>query len=54
MFVDVMGHSEREYWDSTNREITQKIDCYLEVTGEKQAPVRVQRYGEMRQGMESI
>ncbi len=54
MFVDVMGRSEREYWDSTNREITQKIDCYLEVTGEKPAPVRVQRYGEMRQGMESI
>ena len=54
LFCDVMGHSEREYWDSTNREIVQRIDCYLEAKGEKDAPTLVQRYGEIRQGEETI
>lgn len=54
LFCDVMGHAEREYWDSTNREISQRIDCYLEAKGEKDAPTLVQRYGEIRQGEESI
>ncbi len=54
LFVDVMGRSEQEYWDSTNREISQRIDCYLEVKGDKQAPELVKRYGEIRQGEESI
>lgn len=54
MYVDVIGRPESEYWNSTNREITQRIDCYLEVKGEKEAPTLVRRYGEMRQGEESI
>ena len=54
MYVDVMGRPDGEYWDSTNREIAQRIDCYLEVKGEKEAPVLVRRYGEARTGSESI
>lgn len=54
MYVDVIGRPEGEYWDSTNREIAQRIDCYLEVKGEKEAPVLVRRYGEARTGSESI
>ena len=44
LFCDVMGRSEREYWDSTNREIAQRIDCYLEVKGEKETAERVQAF----------
>lgn len=44
LFCDVMGRSEQEYWNSTNREITQRIDCYLEVKGEKEAAERVQAF----------
>ena len=54
LFCDIMGRSEREYWSSTNREIADKIDCYLEVKGEKEAPTLVRRYGEMKQGSETI
>ncbi len=44
LFCDVMGHSESEYWNSTNREITQRIDCYLEVKGEKETADLVQAF----------
>lgn len=44
LFCDVMGRSDQEYWNSTNREITQRIDCYLEVKGEKEAAERVQAF----------
>ncbi len=54
MFVDIIGRPEREYWSSTNKEIAERIDFYLEAKGDKEAPVIVQRYGEMRQGEESI
>lgn len=54
LFCDIMGRSEREYWNSTNREIADKIGCYLEVKGEKEAPTLVRRYGEMKQGSETI
>ena len=54
MYVDVIGRPESEYWESTNKEIAQRIDCYLEVRGEKEPPVLVRRYGEIRQGEESI
>ena len=54
MPVDVMHRPESEYWSSTNKEITERIDCYLEASGQKEAPVIAKRYGEMRQGEESI
>lgn len=54
MYVDVMHRPEGEFWASTNKEITQRIDCYLEASGQKEAPVKVRRYGEIRQGEESI
>ena len=54
MYVDVMHRPEWEWWSSTNKEITERIDCYLEASGQKEAPVKVRRYGEMRQGEESI
>ena len=54
MYVDVIGRPESEYWESTNKEIAQRIDCYLEVRGEKEPPVLVRRYGEIMQGEESI
>lgn len=54
MYVDVMHRPESEYWSSTNKEITERIDCYLEASGQKEAPVIAKRYGEMRQGEESI
>lgn len=54
MYVDVMHRPEGEYWSSTNKEITERIDYYLEANGQKEAPVKVQRYGEIRQGEESI
>ena len=44
MFVDVMGRSEREFWNSTNREIADRIDCYLEVKGDKEAAEAVQEF----------
>ena len=54
MYVDVMHRPEGEFWASTNKELTQRIDCYLEASGQKEAPVKVRRYGEIRQGEESI
>ena len=54
MYVDVMHRPEREYWSSTNKEIAERIDFYLEASGQKEAPVKVRRYGEIRQGEESI
>ena len=54
MYVDVMHRPENEYWSSTNKEITRRIDYYLEASGQKEAPVIAKRYGEMRQGEESI
>lgn len=44
LFCDVMGRSEAEFWDSTNREIAEKIDCYLEVSGHKEAAEMVQEF----------
>lgn len=44
MFVDVMGRSESDFWNSTNREIFDRIDCYLEVKGEKEAAEAVQEF----------
>lgn len=54
MYVDVMHRPEGEYWSSTNKEITERIDYYLEASGQKEAPIKVRRYGEARQGEESI
>ncbi len=44
LFCDVMGRPEKEYWNSTNREITERIDCYFEVKGEKEAADLVQEF----------
>lgn len=44
MYVDIMGRSEREFWNSTNREIADRIDCYLEVKGDKEAAEAVQEF----------
>ena len=44
LFCDVMGRSESEYWNSTNREIAQRFDCYLEIDGEKETANLVQTF----------
>lgn len=44
LYVDMIGRPEKEYWDSTNREIAKRIDCYFEVRGEKEAPSLVQEF----------
>lgn len=44
MFVDIMGRPEREFWNSTNKEIADRIDCYLEVKGDKEAAEAVQEF----------
>lgn len=44
MFVDVMGRPESEFWNSTNKEIFDRIDCYLEVKGDKEAAEAVQEF----------
>lgn len=54
MYVDIMRRPEREYWSSTNKEIAERIDFYLEASGQKEAPVKVKMYDEIRQGEESI
>lgn len=54
LYVDVIGRPESEFWDSTHREISKRIDSYQQVKGEKEVPVKVRRYGVKRQGEESI
>lgn len=46
LYVDVMGRPEEEFWQSTKRELLDRIDCYLEVRGMKEAPIRVKRYAD--------
>ena len=54
LYVDVIGCPEREFWDSTHKEISKRIESYQQVKGEKEVPVKVKRYGVKRQGEESI
>ena len=44
LYVDVMGRPEREYWSSTNKEIADRIDYYMEVRGMKETPELVQEF----------
>ena len=44
MYVDIMGRPEREFWESTNKEIFERIDCYLEVKGDKEAAEAIQEF----------
>ena len=44
MYVDVMHRPEAEYWDSTKREIVERMDCYLEVNGMKEPAELVQEF----------
>lgn len=44
LYVDLMGRPEREFWDSTNKEIFDRIDCYLEVKGDKEAAEAIQEF----------
>lgn len=46
MFVDVIGRSEREYWSSTEREVAEVIDCYMEVNGMKETPLVAKRFAD--------
>ena len=46
VYVDVMGRPENEYWSSTNREITDRINYYLEAKGLKDTPTQVQIFDE--------
>lgn len=43
-YVDILGRPEEEFWTSTRKEIDERIDYYLEVKGEKEKAVIVQRY----------
>ena len=42
----VIGRPEHEYWNSTNREITDRINFYLEAKGLKDTPTQVQAFDE--------
>lgn len=44
VYVDIIGRPEREFWNSTNREIYERIDYYLEAKGEKEAADLVQEF----------
>ena len=46
VYVDIMGRPEGEYWSSTNREITDRINYYLEAKGLKDTPTQVQTFDE--------
>ena len=46
IYVDVIGRPEQEYWNSTNREITSRINYYLEAKGLKDTPTQVQTFDE--------
>lgn len=46
VYVDIMGRPEQEYWNSTNREITDRINYYLEAKGLKDTPTQVQTFDE--------
>ncbi len=46
LYVDVLRRPEAEFWQSTKKEIIDRIDCYLEVKGLKQTPVKVKRYAD--------
>ena len=39
-----MGRPEREYWSSTNKEIADRIDYYMEVRCMKETPELVQEF----------
>ena len=41
MYCDVIGLPERQFWRSNYREISNKIDCYLEVKGLKETPTSI-------------
>lgn len=41
MYVDIIGRPEKEFWRSNNREISERIDYYLETKGLKDTPVIV-------------
>ena len=44
VYVDIMGRPEQEYWNSTNKEITSRINYYLEAKGLKDTPTQVQTF----------
>ena len=44
VYVDVMRRPEREYWNSTKREIAERMDCYFEVNGMKESADLVQEF----------
>lgn len=44
LYVDVLGRPEGEYMNSTKKEISDRIDCYLEVKGMKEAAEMVQEF----------
>lgn len=46
VYVDIMGRPEQEYWNSTNKEITSRINFYLEAKGLKDTPTQVQAFDE--------
>lgn len=46
IFVDILGRPESEFWESTNREINQRINAYLEAKGLKDTPTQIQMFDE--------
>ena len=46
MFVDIMGKSEKEFWNSNHKEISERINFFLETKGLKEIPDLVQMYDE--------
>lgn len=44
IYCDVMGHSEKDFWRSTHREIIGSINYYMEAKGLKDRPVVVKQF----------
>lgn len=43
-YCDILGRTDYEFWDSTQKEIENRIDWYLEVKGQKEKPIIVKKY----------
>ena len=44
LVVDVIGMSEKEFWDSSYRDLEYRTNKYLEAKGMKEMPVEIQMY----------
>lgn len=44
LYVDVMGKNENDFWRSTHKEISDRINYYLETKGLKERPIVVKQF----------